>query len=91
VLNSRCRLRHALTGLSGAEPGTERVADIGQYMERSAQLAQCRLARREPIDGVKSVIVPRSRESTITKVIGLLRERGVVVGVAGRGTFVAER
>lgn len=30
-------------------------------------------------------------ESTITKVIGLLRERGVVVGVPGRGTFVAER
>lgn len=30
-------------------------------------------------------------ESTITKVIGLLRERGVVTGVPGRGTFVAER
>lgn len=30
-------------------------------------------------------------ESTITKVIGLLRERGVVVGVPGRGTFVAQR
>lgn len=28
-------------------------------------------------------------DSTITKVIGLLRERGVVVGVPGRGTFVA--
>lgn len=30
-------------------------------------------------------------ESTITKVIGLLRERGVVVGVVGRGTFIASR
>ena len=30
-------------------------------------------------------------ESTITKVIGLLRERGVVVGVPGRGTFVGPR
>ncbi|WP_203919845.1 GntR family transcriptional regulator [Rugosimonospora africana] len=28
-------------------------------------------------------------ESTITKVIGLLRERQVVVGVPGRGTFIA--
>lgn len=30
-------------------------------------------------------------ESTIVKVMGLLRERGVVVGIPGRGTFVAER
>jgi GntR family transcriptional regulator len=30
-------------------------------------------------------------ESTITKVVGLLRERGVIVGVPGRGTFIAER
>jgi DNA-binding GntR family transcriptional regulator len=30
-------------------------------------------------------------ESTITKVIGLLRERGIVVGVPGRGTFVSDR
>jgi len=29
-------------------------------------------------------------ESTITKVIGLLRERGVVIGVPGRGTFVSD-
>jgi GntR family transcriptional regulator len=28
-------------------------------------------------------------ESTVTKVIGLLRERRVVIGVQGRGTFVA--
>ena len=30
-------------------------------------------------------------ESTITKVIGLLRERGLIVGVPGRGTFTAEQ
>lgn len=30
-------------------------------------------------------------ESTVTKVIGLLRERRVVVGVPGRGTFVGPR
>jgi GntR family transcriptional regulator len=29
-------------------------------------------------------------DSTITKVVGLLRERKVIVGVPGRGTFVAE-
>jgi GntR family transcriptional regulator len=29
--------------------------------------------------------------STIARVMTLLRERGVVVGVPGRGTFVAER
>ncbi len=29
-------------------------------------------------------------EATITKVMGLLRERGVVVGIQGRGTFVPE-
>lgn len=29
-------------------------------------------------------------ESTIVKVMGLLRERGVVVGIPGRGTFVAQ-
>lgn len=29
-------------------------------------------------------------ESTIAKAILLLRERGVIVGVPGRGTFVAE-
>jgi GntR family transcriptional regulator len=59
---------------------TDRIA-AGEYGEPGSQL---------PTYAGLAALYSVS-ESTITKVIGLLRERGVVVGVAGRGTFVAER
>lgn len=58
----------------------ERIAE-GEYGDPGSQL---------PTYAALSTLYSVS-ESTITKVIGLLRERGVVVGVPGRGTFVADR
>lgn len=59
---------------------TDRIA-AGDYGEPGSQLPTY-----AALAGLYSVGV-----STIAKVIMLLRERGVVVGVPGRGTFVAER
>jgi len=59
---------------------TDRIA-AGEYGEPGSQLPTY-----ANLTGLYSV-----SESTITKVIGLLRERGVVVGVPGRGTFVADQ
>jgi GntR family transcriptional regulator len=59
---------------------TDRIA-AGEYGEPGSQLPTY-----AALAGLYSV-----SESTVTKVIGLLRERGVVVGVPGRGTFVAEK
>ncbi len=59
---------------------TDRIRS-GEYGEPGSQL---------PTYAALSVLYSVS-ESTITKVIGLLKERGIVVGVPGRGTFVAER
>lgn len=59
---------------------TDRIA-AGDYGEPGSQLPTY-----AALTGLYSV-----SESTITKVIGLLRERGVVVGVPGRGTFVSDR
>jgi GntR family transcriptional regulator len=58
----------------------ERIA-TGEYGEPGSQL---------PTYAALGALYSVS-ESTITKVMGLLRERGVVVGVPGRGTFVPER
>jgi GntR family transcriptional regulator len=58
---------------------TDRIA-AGEYGEPGTQL---------PTYAALAELYSVS-ESTVTKVIGLLRERGVVVGVPGRGTFVAE-
>lgn len=58
---------------------TDRIA-AGEYGEPGSQL---------PTYAALAALYSVS-DSTITKVIGLLRERGVVIGVPGRGTFVAE-
>jgi GntR family transcriptional regulator len=59
---------------------TDRIA-AGEYGEPGSQL---------PTYAALAALYSVS-ESTVTKVIGLLRERGVVIGVPGRGTFVAEK
>jgi DNA-binding GntR family transcriptional regulator len=59
---------------------TDRIT-AGEYGEPGSQL---------PTYAVLASLYSVS-DSTIAKVIGLLRERGVVVGVPGRGTFVAEK
>jgi GntR family transcriptional regulator len=59
---------------------TDRIA-AGEYGEPGSQLPTY-----AALAGLYSV-----SESTITKVIGLLRERRVVIGVPGRGTFVKDR
>lgn len=58
---------------------TDRIT-AGEYGEPGSQLPTYAV-----LAGLYSV-----SESTITKVIGLLRERGVVIGVPGRGTFTTE-
>lgn len=63
----------------------EIAADLTERIRRGEYPAGTQLPTYAALAGLYSV-----SESTITNVMRLLRERRVVVGIAGRGTFVPE-